>query len=88
MGAASMGGGPDEHFVRQPDSGRVVRLNATAARRCCRSWTAAPRAEAVARLAERYAGIERSRLEADVLTTGRSLVGEGILVPERAQVPG
>ncbi len=87
MGTARIGGGPHEHFVRQADSGRVVRLNATAATMLQELDGHTP-SEAVARLAERYAGIERSRLEADVLTTGRSLVGEGILVPERAQVPG
>jgi hypothetical protein len=83
LGAARLGGGPDEHYVRQVESGRVVKLNATAAM-MLQELTESTPAEAVSRLAERYEGVERSQLEADVLATGRSLVGEGILVPAPA----
>ena len=77
-----LGGGPEEHYVRQPETGRVVRLNASAMamlqeldqrHRAPRRWSAWP---------TRWAGVERSRLEADVLATGRSLVHQG-----RARAP-
>ncbi len=80
MAPARLGGGPDEHYVRQPESGRVVRLNASAAA-MLHELADGTGADAVESLSERWAGVDRSRLEADVLATGRSLVQEGILVP-------
>ncbi len=85
MAPAKLGGGPEEHYVRQPESGRVVRLNASAMA-MLRELDDGSGAEAVERLADRWAGIERSRLEADVLATGRSLLREGILQPAGAPV--
>ena len=83
LGPARVGGGPDEHYVRQVESGRVVKLNATAAL-MLEELSGRTAAEAVTRLSDRYEGVERERLEADVLATGRSLVDEGILVPATA----
>jgi MoaA/NifB/PqqE/SkfB family radical SAM enzyme len=85
MAPARLGGGPEEHYVRQPESGRVVRLNASAMA-MLRELDDGSGAEAVERLAERWADVERSRLEADVLATGRSLMREGVLEPAGAPV--
>ena len=75
-----VGGGPEEHYVREHDSGRVVRLNASAVA-MLNELADGTGADAVESLSGRWAGVDRSRLEADVLSTGRSLVHEGILVP-------
>jgi hypothetical protein len=85
MAPAKLGGGPEEHYVRQPESGRVVRLNASAMA-MLHELDEGSGAEAVERLAERWAGVERARLEADVLATGRSLLREGVLQPAGAPV--
>jgi MoaA/NifB/PqqE/SkfB family radical SAM enzyme len=80
LGPARVGGGEGDFYVRQTESGQVVRLNGTAALMLEELDDATP-AEAVGRLAERFSGLERTRLEADVLDTGRSLARQGILVP-------
>ena len=80
MGPARLGGGPVEHFVRQVETGDVVRLNATAALMLQELAGATP-GETITRLSDRFEGVERSKLEADVLATSRSLVDAGILVP-------
>lgn len=81
MAPAKLGGGPEEHYVRQPETGRVVRLNASAMA-MLRELDDGSGAEAVEQLAKRWSGVDRPRLEADVLATGRSLVREGVLRPE------
>jgi MoaA/NifB/PqqE/SkfB family radical SAM enzyme len=80
LGSALVGGGPADHYVRQSDTGKVVKLNATAAM-MLRELDGSTPAEAVDRLAGRFDGVDRSRLEADVIDTGRSLARQGILVP-------
>jgi hypothetical protein len=80
LGPALVGGGPEDCYVRQTESGLVVKLNATAALMLEELDDATP-AQAVGRLADRFSGLERERLEADVLDTGRSLARQGILVP-------
>jgi MoaA/NifB/PqqE/SkfB family radical SAM enzyme len=80
MAPAKLGGGPEEHYVRQPETGRVVRLNASAVA-MLQELDDGTGADAVDSLSDRWAGVERARLETDVLATGRSLVREGILVP-------
>jgi hypothetical protein len=68
--------------VRAAHSGKVVRLNDTAGL-VVKALDGGTAAEAVDRLAERFGGIDRARLERDVLATGRSLSEKGILVPAR-----
>jgi hypothetical protein len=79
-GPARIGGGPAEHFARTPHDGQVTRLNRTAAL-VARGLREASATDAVAMLAEQHPDAERSRLEDDVLTAARALVGRGIVVP-------
>ena len=85
MAPVKVGGGPEEHYLRRPETGGVVRLNASAMA-MLRELDARSGAEAVERLAERWADVDRARLEADVLATGRSLTREGVLEPAGAPV--
>lgn len=85
MAPAKLGGGPEEHYVRQPETGRVVRLNASAMA-MLQALDDRSGAEAVERLTEQWSGVDRARLEADVIATGRSLMHEGILQPALAPV--
>ncbi len=81
-----IGGGPQDHYLRAVTSGEVVRLNGTAAMVAGALDWGTP-AEAVSRLADRFAETDQGRLERDVLAAGRSLCRRGILVPVRAQRP-
>jgi MoaA/NifB/PqqE/SkfB family radical SAM enzyme len=81
-----IGGGPRDHYVRAVGSGEVVRLNGTAAL-VAQALDGGTAADAVGRLADRFRGSDRGRLERDVLATGRSLVRRGILVAAGASRP-
>ena len=85
MAPAKLGGGPEEHYVRQPETGRVVRLNASAMA-MLQALDDRSGAEAVDGLTEHWDGVDRARLEADVIATGRALMREGILQPALAPV--
>jgi MoaA/NifB/PqqE/SkfB family radical SAM enzyme len=79
-----MAGGPRDHYVRTLRGGGVAHLNGTAAMIAGTLDGGTP-ADAVGRLARRFALNDPARLERDVLAAGRSLLRRGILVPARAQ---
>lgn len=75
---ARIGGGGPETYVRSLVTGRVARLNETA-RAILEALDGDSAGAAVERLAELYPGVDRGRLEEDVLDTVVSLSARGLI---------
>jgi MoaA/NifB/PqqE/SkfB family radical SAM enzyme len=81
LGAARLGGGGDSHYVRASSGGKVTRLNGTAAL-LARALDGGTARDAVDQLASRFTGgVDRARLEEDMLAARRALARREILVP-------
>jgi MoaA/NifB/PqqE/SkfB family radical SAM enzyme len=86
VGPVRMAGGSVERFVRRTDTGRVTRLNATAAAVMDALDGGAP-ADAVAALSLAHPAVKPSTIEDDVLAVIRTLVGQGVVFPAAAAGP-
>jgi MoaA/NifB/PqqE/SkfB family radical SAM enzyme len=83
LGAARVGGGPREHYLRAK-GGNVVRLNGTGTL-VLGALDGGTSADAVDQLAERFTDTDREQLELDVLNAQRALLRAGILLPREAE---